>query len=401
MPYDADAEAAMVGFLIGTSGWVEAEQVHDDLVPEDFYEVRWQRAFMAWEPGISLPALAAKSGVPSVELNAAQGEGVGLGLAQARSVASLLAALSFRRRAISVGQGLSAAGMEGDEAELHRLIEGTSQLAGPQHAGTPSVDGLTFVEAAEDPYDWVIPGVLEARDRMLITAVEGAGKSVLCAQVAVQVASGVHAWSLKPVEPHKVLYVDLENSERLVRRRLRSIATRVRCDLTNLAVECHPHGIDLTTRAGQVWLAGKVKANRPRLLVIGPLYRMYAGTSAKGDVGGENQARTVVTALDRIREAYGCALLMETHAPHGGVGGRDLRPFGSTVWLRWPEFGLGISQDADNPERYVVKHWRGPRDVRSWPTHLERSKEGWPWTAVGGDGFVWESGQPPKLRSVQ
>jgi len=72
-------------------------------------------------------------------------------------------------------------------------------------------------------------------------------------------------------------------------------------------------------------------------------------------------------------------LVMETHAPHGGNFGRDLRPFGSSVWLRWPEFGIGLRKEDD--DRYLVEHWRGPRDKRTWPTALQRRRE-WPWTAI-------------------
>jgi replicative DNA helicase len=73
---------------------------------------------------------------------------------------------------------------------------------------------------------------------------------------------------------------------------------------------------------------------------------------------------------------------METHAPHGGSFGRDLRPFGSSVWLRWPEFGIGIHTDPDDDRNYLLKHWRGPRDVRPWPSVLCRGAGPWPWTPV-------------------
>jgi replicative DNA helicase len=78
----------------------------------------------------------------------------------------------------------------------------------------------------------------------------------------------------------------------------------------------------------------------------------------------------------------GITMILETHSPHGSsASGRDLRPFGSSVWLRWPEFGIGLRPvDPSNSSAGVdVEHWRGPRDVRPWPNRLMRGKR-WPWT---------------------
>jgi replicative DNA helicase len=56
---------------------------------------------------------------------------------------------------------------------------------------------------------------------------------------------------------------------------------------------------------------------------------------------------------------------------------RDLRPFGSAVWSRWPEFGISLTPDltASMPYVYDVRHFRGARDERHWPTKITRGKE--------------------------
>jgi hypothetical protein len=67
---------------------------------------------------------------------------------------------------------------------------------------------------------------------------------------------------------------------------------------------------------------------------------------------------------------------LEHHAPLGnGLSGRDLRPMGSAVWMRWPEFGYALAPDptAVGDPVYEVQQWRGPRDLRQWPTKLKRS----------------------------
>lgn len=67
----------------------------------------------------------------------------------------------------------------------------------------------------------------------------------------------------------------------------------------------------------------------------------------------------------------------EHHAPLGsGISTRDLRPFGSAVWSRWPEFGISLQPDPTSEEGFVyeVKHFRGARDRREWPTKMKRGK---------------------------
>jgi len=80
---------------------------------------------------------------------------------------------------------------------------------------------------------------------------------------------------------------------------------------------------------------------------------------------------------DRKEGIYNCALWIEHHAPLGStMSTRDLRPFGSAVWSRWPEFGISLQPDptAVTPFVYDVRHFRGARDERPWPLKITRGK---------------------------
>jgi hypothetical protein len=107
---------------------------------------------------------------------------------------------------------------------------------------------------------------------------------------------------------------------------------------------------------------------------MGPLYKAFI------DPGGrtsESVAIEVARYLDGLRDAYGCAMWLEHHAPLGSsMGSRDLRPFGSAVWSRWPEFGLSLTPDPTATEGFVynVSHFRGARDRRKFPTKMRRGK---------------------------
>jgi replicative DNA helicase len=108
------------------------------------------------------------------------------------------------------------------------------------------------------------------------------------------------------------------------------------------------------------------------------------------DANEEKAARTVVAALDDARVKADCALITEAHAGHAPSGGftRNLRPIGSSLLMRWPEFGYGISphpdveRDDSGQCRWVeVRPWRGPREERDWPRELVwgTHEMDWPW----------------------
>jgi hypothetical protein len=139
-------------------------------------------------------------------------------------------------------------------------------------------------------------------------------------------------------------------------------------------------GIDLSRAEDAAWLLERVNAHQPDLLVCGPFYRLHASDSED-----EKGARRVVTALDAARVQADCALIVEHHAPHASGGAqRSVRPFGSSLLLRWPEMGMGImaTNSAEHPVKNVtVSPWRGNRDERHWPKALKWGEEeyDWPW----------------------
>lgn len=263
-------------------------------------------------------------------------------------------------------------------------------------APTLAVDLWDFLDASDSPPDWVVPGLLERGDRLILTGFEGLGKSMLIRQLAVCAAAGVH-----PFEPSwntdyrsaTVLLIDCENSEAQSRRKLRPIATTIKqmnreIPRGTMRLLHRPEGIDLTNADDQAWLYERVTAHQPDVLLLGPFYRLH-----NANMNDEQVARSVVAVLDRIRSINGCALITEAHAGHGEPGkSRAVRPTGSSLLLRWPEFGYGLApnpnsepDDKGRCRRVDVIAWRGPRDERDWPTHLQYGDYGaLPWRAWNG-----------------
>ncbi len=241
---------------------------------------------------------------------------------------------------------------------------------GPDPQPPPDLDLDGWLALPEPEYQFIVPDLLERGDRVVVTADEGAGKSTLLRQVGLQVASGFHPFTHAPMDPIRVLYVDLENSRGQFLRKVRPL--RLKCDVGlapgMFTPVLQPEGIDLRRLEFQQWLEERVVANRPDLLLVGPLYKM-----ADGDPTSEETGKAVSTCLDRLRTRYRFALMIEAHNPHPSNGGaRPTRPYGWSGWLRWPEFGLHLTEEG------VLTHWRGQRDERAWPTRLKRGGD-WPW----------------------
>lgn len=193
--------------------------------------------------------------------------------------------------------------------------------------------------------------------------------STLLRQVAIQAAAGIHPFTHQEMAPLRVLLLDLENSERQIRRALRPLhVTAGGTADENLTVAVHPQGLDLNDPTDVATLTHLIATVQPELVVGGPIYKLVGG-----DPTEEQPAKAAAMTLDRLRVAYGFALALETHQPHGTGSDRPERPYGASLWKRWPEFGLHISSEG------MLRHWRGARDERDWPAALVKGGE-WPWT---------------------
>ena len=232
------------------------------------------------------------------------------------------------------------------------------------HSVIVSLDDL--IDTPDEPYAWLVPGLIEVGDRIILTGLEGGGKSTLCRQIAAQVSIGVHPFGGDPFDPIRALIVDCENSKRQVRRKADILRKRSGALLDFVF---RPDGIDLTVVEHVAWLEQVIKQARPQFVTIGPIYKM-----AGGDPKDEQTAKAVASAIDSLRVTYGFACLIEAHTPYAdsGKSKRPVRPYGASLWSRWPEFGVYISKDGE------LEHWRGQRDEREWPKKLRRGNE-WPW----------------------
>jgi 5S rRNA maturation endonuclease (ribonuclease M5) len=307
------------------------------------------------------------------------------GQAHARQVATSLKDVAVSVRIVEAAAGKDAT----DHANAGHSLADLITVWDSEERAKPDLapDLWEFISVADEPYDWIVPGVLERGDRLILTGFEGLGKSMLQRQMAVCIAAGIHPFTLKPIEPHKVLLIDCENSERQSRRKFRplaaaSISHQRRVPEGGLRIIHRSEGIDLTRADDAAWLLERVTAHQPDVLFIGPFYRLH-----NANINEEMPARKTVAALDLARTQVDCALIIEAHAGHGEAGkNRSVRPAGSSLLLRWPEFGFGLApaeepQPGQRCKEVVVKAWRGARDDREWPSRLVWG-DPWPWRQI-------------------
>jgi replicative DNA helicase len=243
----------------------------------------------------------------------------------------------------------------------------------------PSISLGELLDGTDD-YDWLIPGLLEREDRLMLTGSEGGGKTTFFRQVTILSAAGINPMTFEEIEPVRIQVIDCENTERQWRRKVRPLALKATAEGSTNPLESmnlsFPGRIDISS---EKWLGAVhrlIDQNKPDMLAIGPLYKM-----ARSAMNTDDDVAPVLAALDSIRER-GVALLIEAHAGHSlsGEGGtRNLRPRGSSALLGWPEMGFGLRLDKEDPNVTIIERWRGDRDERTWPARIKRGGQ-WPWT---------------------
>lgn len=213
--------------------------------------------------------------------------------------------------------------------------------------------------------------------------------TVLFRQMAILAAQGLHPLHFGQIDPVRTLIVDLENPEdsvmdvcipinEKVKARVRDSYTPDRAWLWH-----RPAGINLRSRPDRIALETVISRTQPQLVCLGPLYKAYEVNAHEND---ELAAREIMAVFDDLRTRYGFGLMLEHHAPKETAGTkRKLMPYGSSLWLRWPEIGINLYPGESGISTLTVGRWRGDRLENEWPISISRS-EGFPWAGT------WETG---------
>lgn len=406
-PHDLDSERGLLGDLIGIP--MRVPEVMAIVTPADFYMPSHATIFAAivslHESGhaVSVDALREEL-LQSGDLKSAGGSqgiaSVSMAATGAwKKHAATVARLAALRRVLTLAIQLKDLAMDPSTDPASVVAEAIRDFEAVDLPNVELPSSLISMDVLIDESEssaggvrlpWVIPGQMRATSRAVIVAPEGRGKSVMTRQVAMCASQGVHPFMFAPIPPIRSLLVDLENPAEAITETAGPIRSKLRTKQQGLyrEDECwvwhEPGGIDLRQPRWRAEFDRVLDAVQPDLVCLGPLYKAYRTAAKESD---ELAAGEIQNVFDDMRVRYGFALILEHHAPKGAAGSsRDLVPFGSSLWLRWPEFGLKLLP-GDN-DSLIVKRWRGDRVKVSWPDELHRGGiNGWPWVGWWKDGM--------------
>jgi len=399
--HDLDAERAVLGAVL-TNGKLFPKT--DSLLEDDFWHPFHAQIFSGmrslYQQGHPIDALTVAS---EMEVLGLWGKGHDrtelIGLMENVGVLSNLPAhvhrvkdMAQRRDAVTAAQKAMQIVQSPQIAVEDALRDAEKVLRNAVPLTKRGADLMTldqFVDQDIEEAAWVVNPLLRRGERLVVTGFEGLGKTTLMRQIGVATAAGLEPFTLRNAPPKKVLFVDCENPEHIMQQsfgQLRDVLRR-RHKTTDdrFLLKRHPGGMNLSKPRDRALLRSYCTDAQPDLLLIGPAYKLYLGGAGQRE---EDLARVVVDALDELREEFDLSLILEHHSPHHDTSNRgaprDVRPIGSSLWLRWPEFGWGIrpKKGGNAAKREVeVVSWRGPRDPsRQWPvTMVSGGKDSLPW----------------------
>lgn len=397
---DERAEERVLGAVVGLAP-ARTEDLRRSLMAEDFYSAGhravWEAALETIADGTKgVPTVAAKVAGTFGDLDNAyrlvahfvdQG-----GYLNDAEVASAVARVSDRaaaRRVWQAGEDMKRSMERGDNPEdvaakaRDSLTDVRSVFSLPHGYGTSDA----FYDEPLAPGEVVVPGMFNRDTRVVIVGYEGSGKSVLFRQVAELAAQGYHPFRQGNFTPVRTLAVDAENPKNAVRHHLSFVKPLLRkqrrYDGDRARFWHVPEGLDIRSSRGYSQFASVVRDAKPDLVCIGPAYHM-AKKGPRED--HEDFATSVLNVMTDLRTRFGFALMIEHHAPHGDSAHRDLRPFGSSAWLRWPEIGIALQPAGPEVDPFAVMklgRWRGDREPNTWPAAVVRDSTGMrPWKAA-------------------
>jgi 5S rRNA maturation endonuclease (ribonuclease M5) len=247
-----------------------------------------------------------------------------------------------------------------------------------------AIDWFDIVQRPEHQEAWVIKDSIARGEVLLLVGPEGGGKAELLRQIAVCTAAGVHPFTCSRIPAQRVLYIDGENRPHQTlgswKRLMRAARAHGDPQPGMLHVmEERGSELDLSSLRGKQWLAERVYAYRPDLVILGPLSNM-----APNDLVKFEEVHAFRRTIEHIMEVGNCAVAIEHHAPlrQAGDKKREMRPYGNGLLMKWPDFGYGmVSTDTD--EVIEFRGFRGARvRGRSWPSALR-------WGNPAASEFPW------------
>lgn len=215
----------------------------------------------------------------------------------------------LRRLIHAAGQIAGVAYNDADEDTA--LEEAEQQIARIRQTRPAAKDGPRFLDDddldAVPPARGILGNILFEQSFAILYGPSGRWKSFLALSWALSIATG-RPWLGHHVAEGDVFYVAAEGGLG-IRNRVRAWKRRHGVTQTRMRTLLAP--LNLLDPAGVRWLIGEIKAKSeaPAVVVIDTLSRCMPG----GDENGGKDGSAAVAAVDAIRAALGCTVLVVAH----------------------------------------------------------------------------------------
>jgi RecA-family ATPase len=217
---------------------------------------------------------------------------------------------------------------------------------------------VSFSEMLKNPPEEVpelIHGVLHVGCKMIITADSKAGKSCMAENLAICIAEGRPWMNTFQCEKGRVLYIDLELSQRAIYDRTKLIRKELDVNSSIPNLEFFPlRGYAESLESLLPKIVRRARSKNYSAIVIDPLYKVQSGD--------ENSAEALskfCNGLDRLARQTGAALIITHHHPKGKSGERKAldRGAGSGVIARDADAIIDLSylDPGTNPDALIAE----------------------------------------------
>lgn len=238
--------------------------------------------------------------------------------------------------------------IDSDSVVVHNVAEGIKKITS---ATTPSglppiISGADFPPLYElESRPFLIDGVMQRGDTILLTSPPKVGKSFFWANVAVSLATGTPFLG-KETSQSNVLMIDLELRRDVAMDRLIHVANakgfeKVPSNLYLWSLARHTYHLDTII---EVLKSNLEQLPKIDLCIVDPIYVLD-----RGDSFDENNAHCVtrlITALEQLTTEQDSALGLVHHTRKGNLNNADSmdRASGSSAFSRYPSVIMNLSR---------------------------------------------------------
>lgn len=179
-------------------------------------------------------------------------------------------------------------------------------------------DIFTLSETALQLDNWIIDGLVEHGDQVLLAGAPKTGKSLLASQIALAAASSGSAIGWRAPRRQKVLYINLEIKEKWLARRVnRQIGKDdddTRLQYSNFYSYSLPSGLDIMTDRDMSALRRRINLLEPDLIIFDVFSRLHNEN--------EVEPKAMKNVLLRFRDlSLGAAHIIVIHTRKQDKGG--------------------------------------------------------------------------------